>query len=132
MNIDTENSEVSPSISEDKSSVANTSEKSIQSPPSPEISLKDWIINTPSIQYRKNNIRAWGSYELTVSCNSGVSWVHFTRPFGYGWSEPDALEFILNDYLKHNSTETLQHQQIKNWLGDFYEKVCEIIGLKSS
>lgn len=73
-------------------------------------SIADWIQS--NFKFQKHNIRPWGTYELQVSTD-GVSWAHFSKPFGWGFTEIRAFEILLNDGLK----DVTIRQQLESWMG---------------
>jgi len=76
------------------------------------MTLEQWIQN--NIQFRQHNVRPWGTYELLVSQDRGVSWNHFSRPFGSRITENEAFQMVLTEMLRDDKFRT----DLSNWLGE--------------
>ncbi len=52
--------------------------------------LYNWIV-AQNFYYKKQNVRPWGTYDLLVSTDND-KWAKMPHSFGYGFTEPQALE----------------------------------------
>jgi hypothetical protein len=84
------------------------------------MTLIEWI-ESGNFQFKRNNERPWGSYELAVSADTGVSWAGFPRPFGSRWDEKLAFETLLTEAVASD----IFKPQLVSWLGE--ERVNEIL-----
>lgn len=75
--------------------------------------LIDWI-ESGSFQFKKMNVRPWGTYELSVSADNGSTWAGFQRPFGYGFTEKQAFEILLTESVQSD----ILRPQLLNWIGE--------------
>ena len=73
---------------------------------------QDWI-KSQNFQFRKINVRSYGVYELAASLD-GQTWAAFSRPFGWGFTEIEAFEIILNDIVKDVNLQ----QSFQQWMGE--------------
>lgn len=83
------------------------------------MNLSEWI-ESGSFQFNRNNERPWGSYELTVSADAGVTWAGFPRTFGSRWTEKSAFEVLLTEAVASD----IFRPQLITWLGE--ERVSQI------
>jgi hypothetical protein len=76
------------------------------------MTLTDWI-NEQNFQFKRNNIRPWGTYDLLVSADGGVSWVGMPRAFGSRIDEIVAFEMVLTE----NKTDDRFKSELIHWIG---------------
>jgi hypothetical protein len=74
--------------------------------------LEQWI-NENNVQFRQHNVRPWGTYDLLVSTDGGVSWAQMPRSFGSRISEISAFEMVLTE----NKTNGKFRSELVNWMG---------------
>lgn len=74
--------------------------------------LTEWV-NKNNIQFQQHNIRPWGTYDLLVSTDGGVSWAQMPRSFGSRITEINAFEMVLTE--KH--TDDMFREQLHKWMG---------------
>jgi hypothetical protein len=74
--------------------------------------LEQWVKDN-NIQFQQHNIRPWGTYDLLVSTDGGVSWAQMPRSFGSRISEIQAFEMVLTE----NKTNDRFKDELSNWLG---------------
>lgn len=74
--------------------------------------LYNWIINQ-HFYYKKQNVRPWGTYDLLVSTDNS-KWAKLPLSFGYGFTEPQALEMTLISMIQDENFINF----IIQWLGD--------------
>lgn len=86
------------------------------------MTLKNWV-QSNNIQFHRNNERPWGSYELAVSTDGGVSWATFPDTFGSRIIEIDAFERTLTKYQDDVSFK----EQLSNWMS--HDKVIELLDI---
>lgn len=92
------------------------------------MNLSEWI-DAGNFQFRKNNERPWGSYELAVSADGGTTWAGFPRPFGNAWKEKSAFEELL---IEAGLSDILRPQLI-GWLGEErVNQITQILGINTN
>lgn len=77
------------------------------------MTVEQWIESEP-FQFKRTNERPWGSYQLAVSTDGGISWGSFERSFGSRISEIEAFKLVLTDCM---ASDILKPQLIA-WLGE--------------
>lgn len=90
--------------------------------------LTNWIENG-NFQFKRINERPWGSYELAVSADGGVSWAGFPRPFGSRWEEKSAFRELLTEA----TVTDIFRPQLVSWLGeDRVTELKQILGIEKN
>jgi hypothetical protein len=74
--------------------------------------LEQWVKDN-NIQFRQHSVRPWGTYDLLVSADGGVSWAGMPRAFGSRITEISAFEMVLTE----NKTDGRFRAELINWMG---------------